>query len=45
MISIFLFKCADPETQDHYILPTDRPEIILPTARPTKNLVACTLNW
>ena len=33
MINIFVFRYADPETLDYYLWQTDRPKIILPTAR------------
>ena len=36
MINIFIFKYADPEIEDYYYF-ADRPEIILPNARTTKN--------
>ena len=38
MINIFIFMCTDTETQNYHFSdwPTDRPKMILPTARTTK---------
>ena len=40
--SIFFFLDVDPII---VVLPTNRPEIIFPTALTTKNLVAFALHW
>ena len=45
MSNIFIFSCTDPKTydDDDYYFADRRPEIILPTARTTKNYVAFVL--